>query len=337
MGTQETGHNVQFVERITTATKCVKGHFLKARTDHELRDDPNALESGGTVSDPQPNVLTQYEPVSRWTNEVAQTQTMESLPQNEEMARAGTTNGQSRSLRFSALETVVLQFLSTSQQCDSVVKIQCGDEPARDNYFRADGQLAAFNQLSSERGCLPLVPISQSKQAAVESSEVNRPVTQEIMKSTDKLHIAPARSQSKKIDVAGVVQKTVEELLGTGVSVDAPLMGAGLDSIAAVDLVSTLSQRLGTELEPTTLFDHPTIGSLSNYLAAQMEPELEHEHQLSLAGASRSDSSSTSWILYSEIQVAKNVVLSPANKSPRQVVIVFAFPFSGLKKCLSYF
>jgi len=48
---------------------------------------------------------------------------------------------------------------------------------------------------------------------------------------------------------------SIRVAFGTGVSVDAPLMGIGLDSIAAVDLVSTLSQRLGTELEPTTLFD----------------------------------------------------------------------------------
>jgi len=44
-------------------------------------------------------------------------------------------------------------------------------------------------------------------------------------------------------------------------------MGAGLDSVAAVDLVSTLGQQLGTEIEPTALFDYPTIGSLSNILA----------------------------------------------------------------------
>ena len=79
----------------------------------------------------------------------------------------------------------------------------------------------------------------------------------------------------KVVDVASVVQKTVEELLGTVVPNDAPLMGAGLDSIAAIDLVSTLSQRLGTELEPTALFDYPTIGSLSKYLDEQMEPEIE--------------------------------------------------------------
>ena len=43
------------------------------------------------------------------------------------------------------------------------------------------------------------------------------------------------------MDVAKVVAKAVEELLGTSVPDDAPLMGAGLDSIAAVELVETLS------------------------------------------------------------------------------------------------
>ena len=76
----------------------------------------------------------------------------------------------------------------------------------------------------------------------------------------------------KVVDVSSVVQKTVDELLGTGVPVDAPLMGAGLDSLSAVDLVQTLGQRLGAELEPTALFDYPTIGSLSKYLNEQMEP-----------------------------------------------------------------
>ena len=75
-----------------------------------------------------------------------------------------------------------------------------------------------------------------------------------------------------QVDVAKVVAKAVEELLGTIVPDDAPLMGARLDSIAAVELVETLSQNLSTEIEPTALFDHPTIGSLVRYFAAEMEP-----------------------------------------------------------------
>ena len=89
---------------------------------------------------------------------------------------------------------------------------------------------------------------------------------------------SPATStkpRMKVVDVSSVVRKTVEELLGTVLPNDAPLMGAGLDSLSAVDLVQTLGQRLGTELEPTALFDYPTIGSLSKYLDEQMEPEIE--------------------------------------------------------------
>ena len=121
MGTQETGHNVQFVERITTRDKGVRINFLKTGRNYEFREEPDALEPRGTLSDEPHNA---HEPVSRWTNEAAQTQDMESLllPQNKEMTRAG-TNDHSRESRFSALEMVVLQFLSTSQQCGAIVKV----------------------------------------------------------------------------------------------------------------------------------------------------------------------------------------------------------------------
>ena len=119
MGTQETGHNVQFVERITTGDKGARSNFLTARRNYELQEDPTIFMSRRSVSDPQPDALGQYEPVSRWTNEVAQTQDMDSLfaPQNKEIRRTG-TNVHSRSSRFSALEMVVLgslQFLGMSQ------------------------------------------------------------------------------------------------------------------------------------------------------------------------------------------------------------------------------
>jgi hypothetical protein len=243
MGTQETGHNVQFVERITTGDKGARSNFLTARRNYELQEDPTIFMSRRSVSDPQPDALGQYEPVSRWTNEVAQTQNMESpfAPQNEETARAG-INEHSRSNRFSALEMVVLQFLSTSQQCGAIVKVQFGDEPVRACHFRAEEQLAESNQLTGERGrCLPLMPTSQSKHAVQSHVAMDRSILQESTKPTKKLISAPGPARSKKVDVAGVVQKTVEELIGTVVPNDAPLMGAGLDSIAAVDLVSTLS------------------------------------------------------------------------------------------------
>ena len=112
---------------------------------------------------------------------------------------------------------------------------------------------------------MPLVPTSQPKHTVQSYEAMDRPVAQETTTSTKRVS-APGPARSKKVDVSSVVQKTVEELLGTEVPNDAPLMGAGLDSIAAVDLVSTLSQRSDTELEPTALFDYPTVGSLSKYL-----------------------------------------------------------------------
>jgi len=39
-------------------------------------------------------------------------------------------------------------------------------------------------------------------------------------------------------------------------------MGAGIDSLGATELVQVLSSKLGIEIEPTVLFDRPTIGSL---------------------------------------------------------------------------
>jgi acyl carrier protein len=275
MGTEESGHNVQFVESITTVNKGVRSHFLKARTDHEVREEPTTFMLRGSVSDPQPNALTQYEPVSRWANEVAQTQDMGSLlsPKNREATGTG-INGHSRSSPFSDLETMVLQFLSTSQQCGAIVKVQFGDEPVRACYLKADKQLRESNQLSDERGgCLPLVPTRLPKHAMVSYETTNTSMIPKNPKAANKRVSAPGPAQSKKVNVSGVVQKTVEELLGTVVPNDAPLMGAGLDSLSVVDLVQTLGQRLGTELEPTALFDYPTVGSLIKYLAAQEEPE----------------------------------------------------------------
>ena len=69
-------------------------------------------------------------------------------------------------------------------------------------------------------------------------------------------------------DFEDVVENTVTDLVGTALASDAPLMGAGLDSIAAVDLVSRLGHHLSTSIEPTALFDHPTIRGLARHFAS---------------------------------------------------------------------
>ena len=58
--------------------------------------------------------------------------------------------------------------------------------------------------------------------------------------------------------------------MGTVVDTNAPLMSAGLDSIAATEFTSTLSERLGIQIQATALYDHPTLHSLAEYLAEEL-------------------------------------------------------------------
>ena len=81
----------------------------------------------------------------------------------------------------------------------------------------------------------------------------------------------PAKSQTQdNRSRAGLVKEFVgiaSEIIGTQVSVDAPLMSVGLDSIGATELSTRLSERLKTELSPTLVFDHPTLQSIVSSLS----------------------------------------------------------------------
>ena len=83
---------------------------------------------------------------------------------------------------------------------------------------------------------LPLVPSSRTKTANdIRIHDVSS------QNSSTRSQVAKASTQSRpRADIAEIVRKTVKTLLGTEVPDDAPLMGAGLDSVAAVELVSTL-------------------------------------------------------------------------------------------------
>ena len=67
---------------------------------------------------------------------------------------------------------------------------------------------------------------------------------------------------------ANTIQETFHEIQGTEVAVDVPLMAAGLDSVAATEFGSTLTDRLNTTLPQTVLFDHPTIAAVASFVVA---------------------------------------------------------------------
>lgn len=62
------------------------------------------------------------------------------------------------------------------------------------------------------------------------------------------------------------VHRIVLDLLGTTVQDDAPLLSVGLDSLSATELVSKLNGAISTNVEPTVLFDHPTVGTLGQFI-----------------------------------------------------------------------
>ena len=57
------------------------------------------------------------------------------------------------------------------------------------------------------------------------------------------------------------------EILGTEIDVNAPLMAAGLDSLQASEFVNMLCVHSSIDIPQTALFDHPTLKSISMYLA----------------------------------------------------------------------
>ena len=67
-------------------------------------------------------------------------------------------------------------------------------------------------------------------------------------------------------DIQVGVSAAVAELLGRPVLSDAPLMAAGLDSLAAVELRNSLEASFGISLAPSIALDHPTILAMTSHI-----------------------------------------------------------------------
>lgn len=79
--------------------------------------------------------------------------------------------------------------------------------------------------------------------------------------------------------IEGWLQNAVAEELNQPVSaiaLDVPLSEMGLDSVAAVALTGDLEDWSGLEVDPTLIFDYPTIAALAAYLT-EANPEIRSE------------------------------------------------------------
>jgi acyl carrier protein len=123
--------------------------------------------------------------------------------------------------------------------------------------------------------------------AAGSSTPMKSQSTQSKARPAAKLRSAAKRkvtgSTHSSDTLLGKLKQIASEVINKDISVDAPLMDAGLDSISTRELSNKISAHLNTELSPTLLFDHPTLRSIADALSAdsgsapaqEFEPERE--------------------------------------------------------------
>ena len=70
-------------------------------------------------------------------------------------------------------------------------------------------------------------------------------------------------------DIMEEVRQIISRTLGRSVDDSEPLMEAGLDSLGAVELRTTLSNSFSLDLPATITFDYPSTAALAGYVAAQ--------------------------------------------------------------------
>ena len=81
---------------------------------------------------------------------------------------------------------------------------------------------------------------------------------------------AARQTASARMDALATVDSVACETLGTRIEPSAPLMSAGLDSLAAAAFVSALAARLSVDIAPTELFDHPTLSSIASCVSTHV-------------------------------------------------------------------
>lgn len=84
-----------------------------------------------------------------------------------------------------------------------------------------------------------------------------------------------AESATSLASVAEQISAQVLAVLGSAVRTDEPLMAAGLDSLASVELRNSLQSLFQLDLSPTLIMDYPSVDALSQTIHARLpQPNL---------------------------------------------------------------
>lgn len=82
----------------------------------------------------------------------------------------------------------------------------------------------------------------------------------------DQGEVSVATPAERTVTTQQILQKMVEKLLNVDVKLDQPLMEAGMDSLAAVELRTALVNEFGLDLPATITFDFPTVHALASFI-----------------------------------------------------------------------
>lgn len=86
--------------------------------------------------------------------------------------------------------------------------------------------------------------------------------------------VAASHINVSQYDVQAVlkaVREVAQEVIGTEVDTNAPLMSIGIDSLSVMEFTNAIAARFSMDLAPTVLFDHPTVDSLAKFLSSELQ------------------------------------------------------------------
>ena len=87
------------------------------------------------------------------------------------------------------------------------------------------------------------------------------------------------QQQQQQHSVCDAVGQVVSNILGKAVGTDVPLMTAGLDSLAMVEVRNALQTTLHLQLPSTLLCDFPTVDAITSYITSQLGADADAPQQ----------------------------------------------------------